>query len=427
MFGVAVIAVSAAVLLFYYTSEEPRENVDHAPAPKGAFFSEGADESAGDLDVLTGPNNRFSIKFYKHVAGLSDENVFFSPLSIFTAFSIVYEGADADTAAQMRQTFDFPTDPSKRQQAFSLMLDNLTQNDSKYDFSLANALWLDEGFEPLAEYVNATTKSYGGKVSTVQFDEDEGVDRINAWIDGRTNGKIKEVLAHGDTGPLTRLAITNVAYFKGTWETQFYEQGTRIGDFFKSSSETVKTPMMISYNPTFPHYENDDLQVLSMPYDGNELSMVIILPKDTDGLESLENEVIDELIREWTGELSPVLFEIVKIPKFTFLTSYDLKRDLESMGMTLPFDPQRADFSKLANSDDTQRNLYISRAVHKTFVEVNEKGTEATAATAAIGGLESLHIIETNKFFIADHPFIFIIQENDTGKILFMGRIVEPT
>lgn len=427
MFGIAVIAVSAAVLLFYYMPEEPRGNIDPAPTPKDAFFSEGADEPAGDLDVLTGPTNQFSIKFYKYVAGLSDENVFFSPLGIFTAFSMAYEGADADTASQIRQTFDLPADPSKRQRVFSLMLDNLTRNDSKYDLSLANALWLDKGFEPLAEYVNAATGSYGGKVSTVEFDESEGVDKINAWTDEKTNGRIKEILAHGDTDHLTRLAITSAVYFKGAWETQFYEAGTRTSDFSKSSHETVRTPMMISYNPTFPHYENDDLQVLSMPYDGNELSMVIILPKDVDGLESLENKVTDELIRKLTGKLSPTLFEIVKVPKFTFSTSYDLKKDLESMGMTLPFDPKRADFSKIADSDDAQRNLYIYKAVHKAFVEVNEKGTEATAATAMMGGLESLEIIVTNKFFIADHPFIFLIQENETGKILFFGRIVDPT
>lgn len=419
--------ISASVMiLLYYATEDQEKNTEHTVDSSDVFFTETSDEYAQGAEILTGPNNQFSIKYYKHVAGSRDGNIFFSPLSIFTAFSMVYEGAGADTAAEIQRMFDFPVDADERQRAFSLMLGSLNPGDSEYDLSLANALWLDEGYEPLAEYADTVTESYDSRISTVEFDGNEGIDEINAWTDEKTDGKVKEILTPGSTDDRTRFVITSALYFKGQWKSQFDVAATDRSAFFKSTEETVRVFMMHTYDATFQYYENDDLEVLSMPYEGDELSMLILLPKDVDGLESLENEITDGLLHEWNEKLSSLMFTTVAVPKFTFLASYDLKRDLMSMGMTTPFESGRAVLHKIIDPRHLQGNLYIGKAIHEAFVAISEKGTEAAAVTGLVGLEESLLIRPQAKVFIADHPFIFIIQENDTGKILFMGRVVEP-
>lgn len=427
MFAIAAIVVPAAVLLSYYATESQDEDAGHASVPQDAPLAETSDEPAEGSEILTGPNNQFAIKYYKRAAGSSDGNVFFSPLSVFTAFSIVYEGAGSDTAAEIQRMFDFPTDADERQRAFSSMLGSLNSDDSEHDLSLANALWLDKGFEPLAEYAETVTGPYGSRVSTVEFDGNEGVDEINTWTDEKTNGRIKEILAPGSTDDSTRLVITNALYFKGSWETQFDERETDRRDFFKSSDEKIRVLMMYAYDADFQYYENDDLEILSMPYEGDELSMLILLPKDVGGLESLENGITDGLLREWNEQFSSLTFTTVAVPKFKFSASYDLKIDFMSMGMTAPFESGKSDLSKVTDHRRLQGNLYIDKAVHEAFVAVNEKGTEAAAVTYVADSEESLTVRPQTKVFIADHPFIFVIQENGTGNILFMGRVVEPT
>lgn len=426
MFAIAAIVVPTVVLLSYYAAESQDEDAGRAYVPQDAPFAETSDEPAAGSEILTGPNNQFAVKYYKHAAGSSDENIFFSPLSVFTAFSMVYEGAGADTAAEIQRMFDFPEDADERQRAFSSMLDSLNPGDSEYDLSLANALWLDEGFEPFAEYAETVTGPYGSRVSTVEFDGNEGVDEINAWTDEKTNGRIKEILAPGSTDDRTRLVITNALYFKGLWKMQFDKLETDLRDFFKSSDEKIEVFMMYAYDAAFQYYENDDLEILSMPYEGDELSMLILLPKDVDGLESLENEITGRSLHEWNEQLSSLTFTTVAVPKFKFSASYDLKRDLMGMGMTAPFESGKSDLSKITDHRRLQGNLYVDKAVHEAFVAVNEKGTEAAAVTSMAMSEESLTIRPQAKVFIADHPFIFIIQENGTDKILFMGRVVEP-
>ncbi len=364
--------------------------------------------------------NRFARDFYSQVTKDNEENVFFSPLSISNAFAIAYEGAKGNTADEIRQVFDFPKNDENRRSSFLAMNNELNEKDPKYKLHIANALWIAEGFEPLSEYVDIAKTYYNSEVSNVDFVSDKGVNIINDWVKLKTEGKIKQIFPPGSTDENTRLAITNAIYFKGTWVTQFNENKTLDRDFMVNSEKVVKVPMMYLPETTFNYSSNDQLQILEMPYEGDKLSMLILLPNEIDGLKSLENSLNTEALSQWRNTLSQKSV-IVQIPKFKLETNYGLIPILQDLGMQSAFIPDVADFSGITKLE----KLFITAGIHKAFVDVNEEGTEAVAATGIIVGTTSAK--QPPPEFIADHPFIFLIQENDTGNILFMGRIVNPS
>jgi len=368
-------------------------------------------------------NNKFAFELYKKFS-TNDDNIFFSPYSISTALAMTYEGARGKTAEEIENVFHFPKDSETRRNGFLKIIEEINkQNETNkfYEFHTANALWAQKEYKFLKEYFDAVEKYYEGKVTNVDFVGDTENSRItiNRWVENQTNNKIKDLIPKGYINELTRLVITNAIYFKGKWAKQFNESDTKDEDFRISKDRIVKVPMMqrTDEEAKFNYTEDDKVQILEMPYSGGKISMLILLPKD-ENLKNLENMLTVEQLSEWKKNLKEQKVKIF-IPKFKFETKYFMKETLKEMGMPTPFS-ENADLSGMTE----EKGLLISEVIHQAFVEVNEEGTEAAAATAVIIGTTA--IPNENIIFKADHPFIFIIQEKETGNILFIGRVVNP-
>ncbi|NYZ78916.1 serpin family protein [Candidatus Micrarchaeota archaeon] len=376
-------------------------------------------------------NNRFALELYSQYKS-PDGNIFFSPYSISTALAMTYEGARGATADEMQSVLHFPTDNNTRRSGFAEIYSEINKKNKSYNLSTANALWAQKDFQFLGEYFSIVKTYYGGNVTNLDFAGDTENSRltINKWVEDQTNDKIKNLIPQGVLTPLTRLVITNAVYFKARWRIPFLNK-THDEDFRISPSNTVKVKMMSLYGDgvqtssgdyvplRFNYTETEDAQIIELPYDGNETSMLILLPKGDD-LTTLEQLLTAGKLNEWRAMLKETKLDGVYLPKFKFETKYFLPETLKRMGMKTAFDPNEADFSGM----DGTKNLYISQVIHQAFIDVNETGTEAAAATAVVmtlGMAPGEPII-----FRADHPFIFILQQKTTGNILFLGRISNP-
>ncbi|MEA3230052.1 MAG: serpin family protein, partial [archaeon] len=268
-------------------------------------------------------------------------------------------------------------------------------------------------------YFNITENYYGGKATNMDFKEDSEGSRmiINGWVEAQTNDRIKDLIPPGVIDSMTRLVLTNAVYFKGDWILKFDESRTREADFRVTKEKTVKAQMMslTGEKAIFNYAETEDIRILELPYKGSELSMLILLPKEDD-LGALEHLLNTESLNRWKSMLREKKIDVY-MPRFKFETKYFMAEDLKDMGMPSAFS-SAADFSAMTG----KRDLYISQVIHQAFVEVNEEGTEAAAATAVVMKVKAV----MSDIFRADHPFIFIIQEKDTGNILFLGRVADP-
>lgn len=373
-------------------------------------------------------NNQFAIDLYSRLAtdpGHTAGNVFFSPWSISSALALTYEGARGTTADEIRSVFHFPSSYTTLREGYSEILSGLNSGDSGYSLYTANALWAEETHPFLPDYISTADQYYGAKTTNLDFVNEPEVSRatINRWVEDKTRDRIRDLIPEGAIDPTTLLVITNAIYFKGTWDTQFEVSNTQEEDFHVTPSLTVRAPMMkmTSVDAGYSYAETDTLQVLGMPYAhtrGKGLSMLVLLPKDND-LEAMENELSAARIAELNQALVHRQVNVY-FPRFRMETSYSLSDTLAGMGMPSAFGG--ADFSGM----DGTKGLFIDTIFHKAFVDVNEEGTEAAAATAVIA-IRSLGPMEPIPVFRADHPFLFLIQDNDTGNILFIGRVVNPT
>ena len=359
-------------------------------------------------------NNQFAIDLYSELSsGNNKDNIFFSPISISTAFVIAYEGANGNTADEIQKTFDFVQNDDKRRDSFLSLIKSMNEEDSKeYKLRLANALWLADGFKPNEEYVNVARDYYDSKVTTVNFNSD-GIDKINAWVKDKTEGKIEEIFAPDPANAAIQLAITNAIYFKGTWTEQFDPEKTKMDDFYTDKDTTVKVPLMELETAFLNITRTDQARIVELPYEGEKVSMLVLLPEEIDGIRSLEESITTDNLKKWREDFQEIKTKVY-LPKFKLETTYDLVPILQELGIHDAF--VNADFGGISDS-----GLFIDKVVHKAFVEVNEEGTEAAAATG-IAMLQSGPIE-----FRADHPFVFVIQDNESGNILFMGRITDPT
>ncbi|MFA6338614.1 MAG: serpin family protein [Candidatus Paceibacterota bacterium] len=378
--------------------------------------------STGINSVVNG-NNQFALELYSQLKS-DDGNIFFSPYSISTALAMVYEGARGKTADEIQSVFHFPTDNNLRRSSFAAIHNQINKPDSKYQLSIANALWAQNDYKFLNDYLTVLLQYYDGKATNVDFKNstEEARQLINNWVESKTNNKIKDLFPKGSLDSSTRLVLTNAIYFKGTWVKQFEKSQTKDEDFRVSSASTIKVPMMSSTDEKskFNYTEDDNLQVLEMSYEGNKLSMIVLLPKN-DSLSSIENILTLEKINSWRNGLSKQRVNVF-MPKFTFDTKYSMNETLKKMGMPTAFDDSNADLSGM----DGTRSLVIKTVIHQAFVDVNEEGTEAAAATGVGVSETSVQIPQQPIIFRADHPFIFVIQDNDNGNILFLGRVIDP-
>ncbi|MCK4293245.1 MAG: serpin family protein [Planctomycetes bacterium] len=411
----------------------------------GCFAGERAapSENRNTKAVVEG-NNKFALALYAKLRA-QEGNLFFSPYSISTALAMTYAGARGKTAAQMAQTLRFPMEPYKTLDsnnqgrpfyqieekgmsvehlaaAFGELQKGLKADPKKkgYELSVANALWGQEGYEFLDEFLELVEANYDGRLGEVDFAGATETARktINAWVEKKTKDKIKELLKPGVLNRLTRLVLTNAIYFKGNWDSQFKKAATQPAPFTLTDGKKVNVPMM-NQTEKFKYAEAESFQALELPYVDNELSMVILLPKETDGLSELEKTFTAKNLSEWLKKLQKRKV-IVSVPKFKMTSQFSLAAVLKSMGMTDAFVPDAADFSGI----NGRKDLFISAVIHKAFVEVNEEGTEAAAATGVVIGVTSMPA--RPPVFRADHPFLFLIRDNRTDSILFVGRVMNP-
>ncbi|MGB3342047.1 MAG: serpin family protein [bacterium] len=375
------------------------------------------------VKAIIDANNQFAFELYAQFNEQSkDLNTFYSPYSILTALTMTYEGARGQTAEEMQSVLHIPEIPDARRPNFASIYNEINKKDKAYKLSTANALWAQKDYCFLEEYTNSVEKYYGGKVTNLDFTgaSEKSRQAINKWVEDQTNNKIKDLIPKGLLNADTRLVLTNAIYFKGTWVKQFDEKDTKEDDFRMSTGNTVKVPMMrlTGNDAKFNYAETDEIQILEMPYSGEEISMLIILPKEND-LASIEKSITLEKLSEWKNILNERRVDIF-IPKFKFETKYFMAKALSDMGMDAAFG-STADFSGM----DGTRDLFMQNVIHQAFVEVNEEGTEAAAATGVVMGITSVGPMIP--IFRADHPFIFIIQESETGNILFLGKVTDPS
>lgn len=377
---------------------------------------------SANIQSIVDANNQFALDYYSKLKDIDGGNIFFSPFSISNALAMTYEGAKGKTADEMRSVFHFPVDDRLRRTAYEAIFDEINKKDKKYQLKTANALWARKDFSFLKEYMDSVEKYYGGKTTNLDFGKDPEASRItiNQWVEGQTNDKIKNLLSEGTVTAGTRLVLTNAIYFKGEWVRQFNKDETRELNFRMTKDKNIKVQMMrrTDKETKFNYVENDKVQILEMPYSGEELSMLIFLPKKDD-LKGLENSLTIDQLLYWKKDLKEQKVRVV-IPKFRLDTKYSLAVDLQSMGMPTAFSND-ADFSGMTGEE----NLKIDEVIHQAFVEVNEEGTEAAAATAVI--MVMGRGADETPFFFVDHPFVFLIQEKATGNILFIGRMTDPT
>ncbi|XP_030253637.1 leukocyte elastase inhibitor-like isoform X1 [Sparus aurata] len=413
---------------------------------------------------LSEANATFALALFKKLS--EDDktgNVFCSPFSISSALAMVMLGARGNTAAQMSEVLCF-TEAEKLQHAgppqemqmlqqvqtkipqhllkmclktrdvqddvhssFAQLLGELNKADAPYALSVANRLYGEQSYQFVEHFLGGTRKHYNAELESVDFVKSFEAARlnINSWVEDKTQGKIKDLLAQGVLDSMTRLVLVNAIYFKGNWNKKFKEDVTRDAQFRINQNDTKPVKMM-HQKTKFPltFIPEANCQILEMPYIGKELSMLIFLPNDmkegTTGLEKLEKELTYENFVEWTRPDMMDEIEVqVGLPRFKMEEKYDMKSVLVSMGMVDAFDIAMSDFSGMSPAND----LVLSKVVHKAFVEVNEEGTEAAAATAAIMMLRCALPAPT---FIADHPFLFFIRHNPSMSILFAGRYCSP-
>jgi len=371
-------------------------------------------------EITVNGNNQFAIDMYKELSP-GNKNMFFSPYSISTALAMTYEGAHKETAIEMEKVLHFDKDDETRRYSFARLHNKINVGSNEYELSSANALWAQEDYPFLQEYIDINSNYYGSKVTNLDFADDSENSRqlINKWVEDKTNDKIINLIPSGAIDSSTRLVLTNAIYFNGKWLIEFDEKNTISADFWITPQKMAKVKMMTLSGPkaNFNYAENDDLQLLEMPYDGEEVSMLILLPKKY-SLDNVEESLTANVLIELKKNLSNQNVK-VNLPKFTFESKYMLKDVLSNMGMPTAFSSD-ADFSKM----DGTKNLQITKVIHQAFIDVNEEGTEAAAATAVIVSLKSAAV--DNIEFKVDRPFIFLIEEKETGQILFMGKVTDP-
>ncbi len=387
----------------------------------GSMTSSGAQTPEA---ILVRDNSAFAIDLYHTLGASSDGNLFFSPYSISIALAMTCAGARGNTEREMAETLRFSLDREKLHPAFAGIDSELrkVQENGKVTLSVANSLWPQQGYPFLEDYLSLIKENYGVSITPVDYARASEAARtwINAWVDDKTRQKIRNIIQPGVLDSLTRLVLVNAIYFKGNWERRFESGQTMSAPFHVTPGRTVQAPLM-SQKQTFGYGGMDSLQVLELPYVGSELTMIVLLPRSTDGLGQLERSLTVENLNRWRdgiGEREVLVF----LPKFTMTSMFRLDQTLVSMGMVDAFSDTAANFAGMDGRPDW---LYISGALHKAFVEVNEEGTEAAAATAVV--MRPRGIPAPPPTFRADHPFIFLIQENRTGSILFMGRVADPT
>jgi serpin B len=380
-----------------------------------------ASAEEGRMSSLVEGNSQFAVDLYGKLRN-QPGNLFFSPSSISTALAMTYAGARGETAEQMARVLHFPSPQDKLPKAFASLHQALRPVAEKpgYRLHVANRLWGQQGYHFLPDFLAVTRDHFHAELAEVDFIGHTELARetINEWVEKQTQDKIKDLVTRGALTPLSRLVLTNAIYFKGDWTRPFPKAATRDEIFHVSSDKSTTAPLMHKTDD-FKFAAVDGLKALELPYGNGDLSTVVLLPDEIDGLAALEQKLSYESLTRWTNGLQKRKVQVF-LPRFKLTSDFSLSTVLAAMGMPLAFDG--ADFTGIS----TQEPLYISAVLHKAFVDVNEEGTEAAAATGVVIATRAAMIPREPPLFRADHPFLFLIVDNRTKSILFLGRVVNP-
>ena len=366
-------------------------------------------------------DNSFGLTLFKQIVdGERDRNVFISPLSVSMALGMTYNGADGATQEEMEAVLGLAG--LSRQEinaSYESLIALLSALDPKVRFLLANSIWYRQGFPVEADFIDLNQTYFGATVRGLDFDDPQTVDTINAWVDENTQGKIEEIV-EAPISPATMMFLINAIYSHGTWTYRFDESDTRDAQFNLPDGSQTACKMM-RQSGDFQYFSGADFQAVDLPYGDGDYSMAIILPHPGRDIDAIIGELDAETWEDWMGRFAPFELDPLELPRFTLEYEIGLNDVLKALGMESAFSPSQANFTGMY--DETgMPNLYISKVKHKTFVKVNEEGTEAAAVTSVEMALESMP-----PSMRVDRPFIFAIRENRTGTILFVGKIVEPT
>jgi len=387
-----------------------------------------------DLQTLTAGNRAFTADLYNKLR-TKDGNLIFSPYSISLALAMTYGGARTETAGQIADTLHFLLPEETLHPAFNALsqyLETLAQPPTSsqptptgeqpkgLQLDIANSIWGQKDFDFQQAYLDLLAQNYGAGLRLVDFNTDAEAARqqINDWVSQQTQDKIQDLFPQGSLDANTRLALVNAIYFKASWMNAFNSDKTQPDVFHLKDGSQVSVPMMSSGEAAKFYARGTDYQVVGLPYLGNQSMMVILLP-DQGKFDQVETSLDGQQLNAVLNSLQNKEIEL-SMPKFKFESQFSLPQTLASMGMPAAFDPAQADFSGM----DGGRDLFISQVMHKAFVNVDESGTEAAAAT---GVAMSLTAVQETISVNVDRPFMFFIYEPTHGTILFAGRVLNPT
>lgn len=421
--------VSTSIPITAAATENATADVNAAKSPVDPI-AESQKSSSSEPHVANGNDragatagNAFAIDLFSRLRSSGQGNLFFSPYSIHSALSMTYAGARGETAAEMARTLHLESDSTNavaNAGALARSLPAGRRATQRCELQIANRLWGQQGLAVLPEFVSLTRDYFGAELALADFARhtEEARQKINAWVAAETHEKIKDLLKPGTIDSSTRLVLTNAIYFKGQWNKTFNKQGTAQAGFHVSADEKIDVPLMFQQG-FFSCLAVDEMKILELPYADKRLAMTILLPEKVDGLAALEEQLTPDNLNRWLSKLQSQEVK-VHFPRFRLTNDFSLSPVLRSLGMPSALTPGQADFSGMAESQD----LYISAVIHKAFVDVNEEGTEAAAATAVVKSAPSP--VVQMFVFRADHPFLFLIRDTRTGSILFLGRMVRP-
>ena len=387
--------------------------------------------SGSDVAALVAGNSAFAFDLYR-VLNHSDENLFFSPHNISLALAMAYSGARGETEQQMADTLSFDLPQDRLHPAFNaldLMLEPGEMNGDSESFrlSVANSVWGQEDYGFLPEFLDGLALNYGEEVRPVDFrrDPEDARGRINDWVSEETEERIKDLIPQGAIDDLTRLVLANAIYFKAAWGNPFDDQYTKDRPFHLLDGTEREVPMMRQQS-RLRYADGDGFQAVELPYEGGQVAMTILVP-DSGGFLEFQDSLDGPKFHRIVDSLDSKQV-ILSMPRFEMESSFSLTDTLQAMGMTDAFDDESADFSGMDGRLCRMRGdicLLISDVLHKAFVSVDEEGTEAAAATAVIIGVTSAEPSEPVELII-DRPFLFVIRHQETGAVLFVGRVLRP-
>lgn len=405
------ILVPFIAITFLLCSKCPTKTVENKPS---------LDLTAAEKSLLKS-DNKFGFKLFQEVVKEEkDKNVFISPLSVSMALGMTYNGANGSTQEAMRNTLELNgLTLQEVNESYKHLIELLSGLDPNVLFQIANSIWYRQGWTFEEEFIQLNKTYFNSVVSGLNFDDPNSADVINAWVNENTKGKITSIIKP-PIDPSMVMFLINAIYFKGNWTYQFDKNITREWPFLLPDNSTTPCQMM-GIKSEFPYYENDDFQAVNLPYGKRDYSMIVFLPKWGRNVDSLIANLNQENFDAWLSEFHSDSSKVC-LPKFTLEYELKLNDALKALGMSVAFDPNQADFTKMYKG----KGLFISEVKHKTLVEVNEEGTEAAAVTS-VGIVTSAYPPPLPFEIVIDRPFVFLIRENLSGAILFMGKIVEPT